>query len=65
MAGDAATPAKPKRHMRDVVKEVAANTGIQGIPNIQRAGSGCRKVFWIAVVVIGTGEVLLRNIHMC
>ena len=39
-----------------LISDKLSNTGMHGLPNVQRAGSWMRKIFWALIVLAGIGE---------
>ena len=49
-------------NMMELVKDLAENTGMQGVANIKRAHSIVRRIFWMAVVIAGVSECCKCNV---
>ena len=48
-------PAKDDKSFQRVLFGLAENTGMHGLPNIQRSKSIVRKLFWLLILCGGLG----------
>lgn len=46
-----------KPSLSNRIKELAENSGVQGVPQIRRAGSWFRRLFWLSIVLAGIGRL--------
>ena len=43
-----------------LVSDAVSNTGMQGLPNVQRAKNWCRKISWLLICVTGVGQYVVQ-----
>ena len=46
----------PPGSLGTLLQDLAENTAMHGLPHVQRANSKYRKIFWVVVLMLGTGE---------